>query len=236
MTISFSNRRLRTRPVLALVLLSLLFTQCTSETSAPTFVQAPLPYAENALEPYMSAKTLSYHYGKHHAAYVKNANKLLAETSLTGDTVEDIIRESAENETHQALFNQAAQAWNHSFFWNCLTPSGGGEPSGKLLNEIKLTYGSFEKFKAAFLGASKSVFGSGWVWLVKDDGKLSIITTADADTPIAHDLIPLFGVDVWEHAYYLDYQNKRQDYVSNILTHLANWDFASTRYETSNDD
>lgn len=224
------TQRLKMFPwFLALVLSSVFLTHCSSEPTGPVFVQEPLPYAETALEPYMSSKTLAYHFGKHHAAYVKNANAMMKELSVKGKTPEEVIIKASKKEKYHGLFNQAAQAWNHSFFWNCLTPGGGGAPTGDLLHKIDQAFGSVDQFKSDFIAKGKGVFGSGWVWLVADeDGDLSIMTTADADTPVAHDLTPLFGVDVWEHSYYLDYQNKRTDYLAAILEHLVNWDFVAS--------
>ena len=214
----------------AIIFLSLFLTHCSSEHKGPVFIQEPLPYAQNALEPYMSAKTLSFHYGIHHAAYVKNANKLMTESGVKGETPKEVIVNASKKEKYHSLFNQAAQAWNHGFFWKCLNPHGGGQPTGDLLQKIDKAFGGMEPFKAQFIAAGKSVFGSGWVWLVADKhGELSIMTTANADTPVAHGMSPLFGVDVWEHSYYLDYQNKRDDYLKAVLDHLADWNFAAAQ-------
>lgn len=215
-------------PVMLFGVLALGLTQCSSNTSETLFVQEPLPYAETALEPYMSARTLSFHYGKHHAAYVKNTNALLLESAIKAGTPEDVLREAAGKTKHQALFNQAAQAWNHAFFWRCLKPGGGGMPKGELLEGINASFGSFDAFKAEFLKAAQGVFGSGWVWLVKDKDRLVILTTKNADTPLSQNLRPLFTVDVWEHSYYLDYQNKRGDFVKALFENLANWDYAAS--------
>ncbi len=180
-----------------------------------------LPFAEDALEPYMSATTLAFHYGKHHKAYVDNLNKLIAGSQLDNLSLEEIIKETAGLPDKQAIFNNAAQAWNHNFFWQCIAPEGGKAPKGALLKKIEAAFGSYDEFCEAFLNAAVTQFGSGWAWLVEDnEGKLSIMKTSNADTPLAHGLKPLMTVDVWEHAYYLDYQNARADFVRNFITYL----------------
>ncbi|MBU1172837.1 MAG: superoxide dismutase [Proteobacteria bacterium] len=209
------------------ICLSLVITQCSNESTGQVLIQNPLPYPENALEPYISARTLSFHYGKHYASYVKNANDLIKNSPFNGKNSEDVIRLSSGKAEYEALFNQTAQAWNHAFFWDCMKPQGGGAPTGDLLKAIETSFGSFDQFKNEFHSASKNLFGSGWVWLVQDKGKLAITTTTNADTPLAHGMKPLFTVDVWEHAYYLDYQNKRVDFVQAVLEHTANWDHAA---------
>jgi Fe-Mn family superoxide dismutase len=203
-------------------------TRCSSDNAGDIVVQAPLPYDEAALEPYISAATLSVHYGRHHAAYVKKANDLIRESGLTAKTHDALLHQIAGKAKHQALFDQAAQAWNHAFFWNCLKPEGGGLPPENLLKRIIDDFGSFEAFKASFIAAGQTVFGSGWVWLAQDGKRLVILTTSNADTPLAHGLNPLFTVDVWEHAYYLDYQNKRIDFVTAVIDHLADWNYAAS--------
>ena len=181
-----------------------------------------LPYASDALEPYISTTTMEFHYGKHHKAYVDNLNKLIAGTPFADLSLEEIIKETAGNEKVQAIFNNAAQAWNHNFFWHCMSADGGKAPKGVLLKKIEDAFGSYDQFCEDFTNAAVSQFGSGWAWLVEDkDGKLSIMKTANADTPLAHGLKALLTVDVWEHAYYLDYQNRRADFVKTFLTHLA---------------
>lgn len=181
-----------------------------------------LPYASDALEPYISTTTMEFHYGKHHKAYVDNLNKLIAGTPFADLSLEEIIKETAGNEKFQAIFNNAAQAWNHNFFWHCMSADGGKAPKGVLLKKIEDAFGSYDQFCEDFTNAAVSQFGSGWAWLVEDkDGKLSIMKTANADTPLAHGLKALLTVDVWEHAYYLDYQNRRADFVKTFLTHLA---------------
>jgi superoxide dismutase, Fe-Mn family len=190
------------------------------------FTQIKLPYAESALEPVVSARTISFHYGKHHKAYVDKLNELVAGTSYEQLSLEEIVRKSAGNDKDKAIFNNAAQSWNHDFYWQSMAPKG-GEPSGKIKDALKDSFGGVKEFKEAFAKAAVAQFGSGWAWLVKGkDGKLEIATTSNADTPIAHGKTPLFTADVWEHAYYLDYQNRRPDHVKDWLDKLANWSFA----------
>ena len=185
-----------------------------------------LPYAENALEPVISARTISFHYGKHHKAYVDKLNELVAGTPYESMTLEEIVRKAAKSDKDKAIFNNAGQAWNHNFYWESMAPKGGA-PSGKILDALKSSFGGVKEFNEAFAKAAVAQFGSGWAWLVKGkDGKLKISTTADADTPIAHGETPLLAADVWEHAYYLDYQNRRPDHVKDWLEKLANWPFA----------
>lgn len=183
-----------------------------------------LPYAENALEPYISKSTIEFHYGKHHRAYVDNLNKLIAGTEFEHKTLEQIVEETAGKSEYNAVFNNAAQAWNHAFFWNCMMPAGGGEPVGELKEKIVRDFGSYDKFCEDFLNAAVSQFGSGWAWLVEDKaGRLSVMKTGNADNPLAHGLKALMTVDVWEHAYYLDYQNRRADFVKTFITNLIKW-------------
>jgi len=181
-----------------------------------------LPYAKNALEPHISAEPLEYHYGKHHQAYVTNLNNLIMGTEFENLSLEDIVLKSSGG-----IFNNAAQVWNHTFYWNSLRPQGGGKPSGALAGMPEKSFGGFEPFKAEFAKAAASQFGSGWAWLVKDGDKLIVTRTGNADTPIAHGQKPLLTIDVWEHAYYLDYQNRRADYVAAVLDKLINWEFAA---------
>ncbi len=188
----------------------------------------PLPYAESALEPMMSAKTFSFHYGKHHKAYVDNLNKLLeAEPELAALELEALVQKVAGQSAKAAIFNNAAQVYNHTFFWNSMRPSGGGKPSGALLQKLEASFGDFEKFKSAFAEAAKTQFGSGWAWLIEDGGKLAVAKSSNADTPMAQNKRCLLALDVWEHAYYLDYQNRRPDYVTTFLDKLVNWEFAA---------
>jgi Fe-Mn family superoxide dismutase len=186
-----------------------------------------LPYAENALEPHYSAKTIGFHYGKHHKAYVDNLNKLIAGTPMEAKALEEIIMSAAGDSSKIGMFNNAAQVWNHTFFWNCIRPGGGGRPKGDLAAKIGQTFGSYEKFAEQFKAAAVGRFGSGWGWLLLDGGALKITSTANADTPMTSKQTPLLTMDVWEHAYYLDYQNRRPDFVQAFLDHLVNWDFAA---------
>ena len=186
----------------------------------------PLPYAENALEPVITAKTLSFHYGKHHKGYVDNLNKLISGTEYVGLTLEKIITSTAEKPEKIAIFNNAAQAWNHTFYWNSLTPSGGGDPPAALKQKIEASFGSVEACKKEFASAAVAQFGSGWAWLVLDGELLKVVKTANANIPITMGFTPLLTIDVWEHAYYLDYQNQRLDYANAVLDTLINWEFA----------
>ncbi len=191
------------------------------------FTLPDLPYAADALEPYMSAQTFSFHHDKHHAAYVTNLNNLIKGTDLENKTLEEVIMASAGDASKVGIFNNAAQVWNHTFFWNCMTPNGGGKPTGAMLARLDEDLGGYEKFAEEFKAAATTQFGSGWAWLVLDNGKLRIIKTGNADLPMAHGLTALLTVDVWEHAYYLDYQNRRPDFVQAFLDHLVNWDFVA---------
>ncbi len=193
-----------------------------------TFELAPLPFAADALEPaHMSAHTFSFHHDKHHAAYVTNLNKMIEGTEMASKSLEEIVKESAKDPSKAGIFNNAGQVWNHNFFWNSLAPGGGGTPTGALADKINADFGSFDKFKEEFKTAATTQFGSGWAWLVVDNGTLKVTKTANADTPVAHGQTPLLTLDVWEHAYYLDFQNRRPDYITNFLDNLANWDFAA---------
>jgi superoxide dismutase, Fe-Mn family len=183
----------------------------------------PLPYALDALEPYLSRSTLSAHHGFHHAAYVEKTRVLTQRTPLESASLEDIVRASASR--GDALFKAAAQAWNHEFYWNCLRPGGGGEASGAARELINATFGSQRAFSQQFVAAAGDQFGSGWAWLVLDEGRLRITATSNADTPLTTTAVPLLTLDVWEHAYYLDYQHRRLDYIAAFLAHLVNWDF-----------
>ena len=184
-----------------------------------------LPYAADALEPVISAETIDYHYGKHHQAYVTNLNKLVAGTEFDGATLEDIIR-TADG----AIFNNGAQVWNHTFYWNGLSPDGGGQPSGALAEAIDAAFGSFEAFKEAFVTSAVGNFGSGWTWLVKnDDGSVEIVNTSNAANPMTDGKTPLLTVDVWEHAYYVDYRNARPKYLESIWN-IINWEFVAGNF------
>ncbi|MGZ3596516.1 MAG: superoxide dismutase [Syntrophales bacterium] len=184
-----------------------------------------LPYAKDGLAPYISANTLEFHYGKHHRAYVDNTNKLIAGTDLANESLETIVKKTVGDAAKSGLFNNAAQVWNHSFYWQCMKPNGGGKPAGKVADKINETWGSFDKFAEELKNAGVTQFGSGWAWLVLEGGKFKITKTANADTPLAHGVKTLLTVDVWEHAYYLDYQNRRPDYLATFIEKLINWDF-----------
>ena len=186
-----------------------------------------LPYEKTALAPHMSVQTLEFHYGKHHQAYIDNLNKLVIGTDLEPETLENIIIKTAHNQDKASIFNNAAQAYNHDFFWRGLRPASGGsaEPTPELLALINKNFTSLDNFYSEFKTTATGVFGSGWVWLVKDGDDLKIIKTANADNPVAHNLKPLWVLDVWEHAYYLDYQNRRADFIKAVLHNLLNWEF-----------
>ncbi len=191
-----------------------------------------LPYAHNALQPHISENTFNYHYGKHHQSYVTNLNNLVKGTDLEGKTLEDLIAMSSKDSSKQGIFNNAAQVWNHTFFWHCMAPNGGGQPKGKLMEAINTAFGSFDAFKEQFKQAAVTQFGSGWAWLVEEKGALKIVKTPNADLPMVHGQKALLTVDVWEHAYYLDYQNRRPDYVSIFLDHLVNWGFVESNFNS----
>ncbi len=190
-----------------------------------TFRLDPLPYADSALEPYISQKTLTFHYGKHHQGYVNKLNELIKGTPFERKSLEQIIHETVSKPEFVAIFNNAAQVWNHDFYWKSMKPAGLSVPSGEVLRLIDDSFGSLDDFKAEFKEVAISQFGSGWAWLVKDHDQLRIVKTGNAETPITQKLIPLMTCDVWEHAYYLEYQNRRPDYVNTFLNHLINWEF-----------
>ncbi|MFH1242416.1 MAG: superoxide dismutase [Pseudomonadota bacterium] len=190
-----------------------------------------LPYPKDALAPYISERTLDFHHGKHHNTYVVNTNKLIDGTDLANETLEGIIKKTAGDSAKIGLFNNASQVWNHSFYWQSMKPKGGGRPTGPVANRINSDFGSYEKFAEEFKNAGLTQFGSGWAWLVLKDGRLEILKTPNADSPLAHGLKPLLTVDVWEHAYYLDYQNRRADYLSAFVETLINWDFVNSCLE-----
>lgn len=192
------------------------------------FELPPLPYDKNALEPTISAQTLDFHHGKHHNAYVTNLNNLTKDSDLASKPLEEVIKiAAADLPAKQGMFNNAAQVWNHTFFWNCMKKGGGGKPTGKVAGMIDAAFGSYEKFAEEFKNAAVTQFGSGWAWLVLDNGALKITKTANADLPLAHGQKALLTVDVWEHAYYLDFQNRRPDFVQAFLDNLVNWDFVN---------
>jgi superoxide dismutase, Fe-Mn family len=199
-------------------------------TTVSAHVLPTLPYADNSLEPVISAKTISFHYGKHHKGYVDNLNKLIAETEFADMPLEKIITETAGKADKTAIFNNAAQAWNHAFYWQCLKPKGGGEPPSVLKKKIEASFGSLDACKKELTTAATTQFGSGWAWLVLDGAKLKVVKTGNADLPLTKGTKPLLTIDVWEHAYYLDYQNRRADYVIAVLDKLINWDFAAENF------
>jgi Fe-Mn family superoxide dismutase len=187
----------------------------------------PLPYAQDALAPVISSETLSFHYGKHHKAYVDNLNKLVAGTDLSETPLEKVIAATAGKADKAGIFNNAAQIWNHTFFWSSMKPGGGGAPSGAVAKGIDAAFGGYENFKKEFSNAAMTQFGSGWAWLVADKGQLKVAKTPNAETPLTAGMTPLLTIDVWEHAYYLDYQNRRADFVAAVIDKLLNWDFAN---------
>ena len=199
----------------------------TMVKSVSPIVLPSLPYADNALEPFISAKTIGFHYGKHHKGYVDNLNKLILDTEFAEMTLDKIIAETAGKADKTAIFNNAAQAWNHAFYWRSLRLSGGGQPPAMLKKMIDASFGSVDTCIREWSAAAMGQFGSGWAWLVLDSGKLKIVKTANAELPLTKGVKPLLTIDVWEHAYYLDYQNRRADYVNAVLDKLINWSFAT---------
>jgi len=197
----------------------------TAQAATP-HVLLPLPYAENALEPVITANTVGFHYGRHHKGYVDNLNKLVAGTEYADLSLERIITSTAGRSEKAAIFNNAAQVWNHTFYWKSMKAKGGGEPPAALKQKMEASFGSVDVCKKELAGAAVSQFGSGWAWLVLEGDKLKVVKTANADAPLATGMKPLLTVDVWEHAYYLDYQNRRADYVSAVLDKVINWEFA----------
>jgi Fe-Mn family superoxide dismutase len=195
------------------------------------FTQLALPFASDALESYgMKAETFEYHYGQHHKAYVDNLNKLVDGTELANKSLEEVIQIAFGDSAKAGIFNNAAQVWNHSFFWNCLKPAGGGAPTGALAAKIEQDFGSFEKFKEEFSTAAATQFGSGWAWLVDDGGTLKVMKTPNAENPLAHGKKALLTIDVWEHAYYIDFKNARPGFIKNFLDNLVNWDFVAENF------
>ena len=186
-----------------------------------------LPYGKESLEPHISSNALDFHHGKHHNAYVTNLNKMIEGTELAGQSLEEIIRASANDSAKAGVFNNAAQIWNHTFYWNSMAPNGGGAPGGAIADKINADFGSYEAFAEAFKTAGATQFGSGWAWLVLEGGTLKVTKTANADLPMIHGQTAILTMDVWEHAYYLDFQNRRPDYISTFLEHLVNWEFAN---------
>jgi Fe-Mn family superoxide dismutase len=195
--------------------------------TAGIFVLPPLPYAEDALAPVISARTLQYHYGKHHKGYVDALNKLVVGTPFAVMTLERIIEATAGHADHAPIYNSAAQAWNHTFYWHSLRPNGGGAPPPTLGALIASSFGDIESLKKELATAATTEFGSGWAWLVLDGAKLKVVKTSNADNPLTAHMKPLLTIDVWEHAYYLDFQNRRPDYINGVLDKLINWEFAA---------
>lgn len=195
-----------------------------------TFQLPKLPYEVSELEPYVSRQTLEYHHGKHHKAYVDKLNAAIEDTDFAGMELEQIIVHAFKSKD-TAVFNNAAQAWNHTFLWNSMTPAGGGKPDGDLRDAIDATFGDLDTFREQFKAKAMAQFGSGWTWLVEMSGKLDIVSTTNAHTPLTEGATPLLTLDVWEHAYYLDYQNQRDKYVDAFLTNLVNWDFAASNFQ-----
>jgi Fe-Mn family superoxide dismutase len=191
-----------------------------------------LPYAYDALEPHLSKETLEFHHDKHHQTYVTNLNNLVKGTDLEGKSLDEIILAAAGDASKAGIFNNAAQIWNHTFYWNSMKQNGGGQPTGVLAAKIDEAFGSYEKFVEEFSQAATTQFGSGWAWLVADqvNGQLSILKTLNADTPLAHGKVAVLTIDVWEHAYYIDFRNVRPKYISTFLDSLVNWDYANAKY------
>jgi Fe-Mn family superoxide dismutase len=195
--------------------------------AASEITQPPLPYKEDALEPYISKRTIEFHYGKHHKAYVDNTNQLAGAAGLAGLSLEELIKKSAGSADMTSLFNNAAQAWNHNFYWKSMLP-GAHKPDKRLDKMIEASFGGYDNFAKEFENAALTQFGSGWAWLVLDQDKLKVTKTSNADNPLVHGQVPLLTLDVWEHAYYLDYQNRRADYVKAVRDNLLNWEFAAS--------
>lgn len=196
------------------------------------FTLPELPYAQDALEPHITANTLSFHHGKHHNAYVTKLNGLIEGTDHENKSLEEII--AASEGSNAGIFNNAAQIWNHTFYWHSMKPQGGGNPTGEIADKINEDFGSYEKFKEEFSNAAATQFGSGWAWLVVNaDGKLEVTKTGNAETPLTQGKTPLLTIDVWEHAYYLDFQNLRPKYIETFLSSLVNWDFANENLKSS---
>ena len=202
-----------------------------TEQQRETVLFPRLPYDISGLEPYISAETIDFHYGKHHRGYVTKANRFIQGTPYENMPVEEIIVATAGRKDLENIFNNVAQAWNHAFYWQSMKPEGGKIPTGEILQAINDSFGSYDAFRQDFYNAAQGLFGSGWVWLVQDDGGLKIVETSDADNPIVDGLTPLIVIDVWEHAYYLDRQNKRSDYINAYLDNLVNWEFAASNFK-----
>ncbi len=201
-----------------------------------SFTLPDLPYAKDALEPHISSDTLDYHYGKHHQAYVNKLNDGIKGTELEGKSLEEIIHATSGKADKQGIFNNAAQVWNHTFYWHSMKNTGGGKPSGAIAKKIEADFGSYDAFKEKFANAGATQFGSGWAWLVLNkSGKLEVVKTLNAENPMTDGHTPLLTMDVWEHAYYLDYQNRRPDYISTFLGELVNWEFVNENLENASE-
>jgi Fe-Mn family superoxide dismutase len=198
-------------------------------TGASSMIELPkLPWGESDLAPHISQETISFHYGKHHKAYVENTNRMISGTELATASLEEIVKATAGKADKKGLFNNAAQVWNHTFYWRSLSPKGGGQPTGALLDRVKSDFGDFAKLKDELARAAVTQFASGWAWLVLEGGKLKVVQTPNAETPLTSPgQRPLLTIDVWEHAYYVDYRNRRPDYVTAVLDKLVNWEFAA---------
>lgn len=210
----------------AMAALQMVGISCSRKEASGGISLPALPYNEDALAPHISARTISFHYGKHHQGYVDKLNTLIAGTPFSKLPLTEIIRKTHGQADQAAIFNNAAQVYNHTFYWNSMIPGGGGEPKGAVAEKIDAAFGDYNAFKEAFSDAAASQFGSGWAWLVLDGETLKIVKTSNADTPVAAGVKPLITIDVWEHAYYLDYQNRRKDYIAAYLEDLVNWEFA----------
>ena len=200
-------------------------------TAAQPFELPSLPYDYDSLEPHISGRVMKFHYFWHHKGYLHNLNALVAETEWEGMTIKDIIVKTADKPDKKNLFNNAAQVWNHTFFWQSMHPEGGGAPAGEMLKKIEESFGSYAEFRQEFTAAAVGEFASGWAWLIQEGDRLVIESTTDAETPISEGRNPLLTLDVWEHAYYLDYQNRRGDFVKTFLDYLINWEFAESRLQ-----
>ena len=196
-----------------------------------SFELPSLPYANDALAPYMSAETLDFHHGKHHQTYVTNLNNLLKDNDLQGVSLEDIVVKSSKDTSMIGIFNNAGQHWNHILFWQCMKPNGGGSIPSELEARLNSDFGSIEQFKEAFIQAGTTQFGSGWAWLAIDNGKLVVTKSANASNPLVDGMKPILGCDVWEHSYYIDYRNKRPDYLKAFLDSLVNWEFVASQLD-----
>ena len=196
-----------------------------------TFELPSLPYASDALAPYMSSETLDFHHGKHHQTYVTNLNNLVKDSDMQDASLEDVVIKSSKDASMAGIFNNAGQHWNHILFWQCMKPNGGGAMPSELENRISSDFGSVDQFKEAFVQAGTTQFGSGWAWLAIDNGKLVVTKSANASNPLVEGIKPILGCDVWEHSYYIDYRNKRPDYLKAFLDNLVNWEFVSSQLD-----